>query len=70
MEKEGISVTGERGLTVKKHPAFSVWKTALDQFTRLCEQFGLTPMARNRLKIHEPEKEEEDGKKRFFKFEK
>lgn len=60
MLKEGFTVTGDKG-TIKKHPAFSIYKSNADTYRRFAEQFGLSPLARQRLDLPEPPKKSRWG---------
>ncbi|HOI95029.1 MAG TPA: phage terminase small subunit P27 family [Syntrophobacter fumaroxidans] len=64
MTSEGLTVDGGRGVP-KKHPAFSIWKTAHDNYVRLLTHFGLSPMSRG-TRVEPKEPESNDGKNRFF----
>ncbi len=60
---EGLTIKGRQGAPVK-HPAFSIWKVAHDNYVALLKQFGLTPAARGvKVKIVEKKKTE---KEKFF----
>ena len=57
---DGFTVKAERGDTVKKVPAFTVYKTNTDIYRKLAEGFGLMPLARERLTVQEPSSGEWD----------
>ncbi|MBU2548372.1 MAG: phage terminase small subunit P27 family [Proteobacteria bacterium] len=56
MVSEGPVVPHERG-GVKKNPAFTVYKENVEQFRKLAESFGLSPLSRQRLDVKEPQPE-------------
>lgn len=49
----------------QQHPAVSIAKSACETYRKFVAEFGLTPSARSRLQIKEPENGENDDK-RFF----
>jgi len=61
----GITVETPAG-GVQKNPAVTVMEGAHDRWKRMCEQFGLTPQSRSRIRAPKPA-EPQDGKGRFFK---
>jgi P27 family predicted phage terminase small subunit len=65
LEEEGLSTDGTRG-TVKKHPAFTLWKAYSDLYLKLLSHFGLSPYSRG-VKVVPREEGKDDGKTRFFK---
>ena len=65
LDRDGLTVATPNGDGLKKHPAFSIWKTAHDNYVRLCSHFGLSPMARG-LKVDTQERKQSEKARRFF----
>jgi P27 family predicted phage terminase small subunit len=65
VDREGLTVESPKGGTAK-HPCVSVMTDMHDRWKRMCEQFGLTPQSRSRIRAPKPA-EPQDGKGRFFK---
>lgn len=57
---EGLTVKAERGDTIKKHPAFTLYKENANLYRQFAELFGLSPVSRQRLKIKPKEVDEMD----------
>jgi len=57
MTKEGLTMagTGHDRDTEKRHPAALIYQTQEGIFRAGCERFGLTPLARGRMKLEPPE---------------
>ena len=58
VQKEGLTTLGDRG-TLKKHPAVTMLNQTSQIFRQWCCEFGLTPSARTRVDIQEPEEPSE-----------
>jgi len=67
LKADGLSIDGGRGVK-KKHPTFAIYRVVFDNFSKLCNHFGLSPLARGE-KFVITEKTTKEGKKveRFFK---
>ena len=52
--EEGVFRQDENNVT-RRHPAIQVWRDAQAAFLRSCQAFGLTPVARESLRITTPE---------------
>lgn len=48
--RDGLTTADDRH-SPKKHPACSVFKSALDTYAKLAQEFGLSPIARRRLDV-------------------
>ena len=61
LEAEGLTApgTGKERKTVKRHPAAMIWQTNEAAFRAIAAQFGLNPLARGKLKVSEPEPEDD-----------
>ncbi|MFC5993541.1 phage terminase small subunit P27 family [Pseudonocardia hispaniensis] len=59
LDTEGLIVTGYRGVTVK-NPAWQLYRDAGAMVVQLAQQLGVTPAARQRLRVTEPE-DPDDG---------
>ena len=67
IERDGITVDGGRGV-LKKHPAFAIYRVTFDNFAKLCNHFGLSPMARGeKFMVAERPSKKEKSVERFFK---
>ena len=56
---EGVTVD-DRG-SLRKHPGYTIWSKASDQFVRLSRLFGLSPLHRNE-KLITPDEVDDDEK--------
>lgn len=54
IEQDGLTTKDENG-AVRKHPLLQVWRENSAAFLRYAAQFGLTPSARSRLNIPDPQ---------------
>jgi P27 family predicted phage terminase small subunit len=50
VRSEGQTTVGDKG-TLKKHPQMTILNEMLAQFRQWCAEFGLTPAARQRLRV-------------------
>lgn len=67
MRRDGVAVeSGIRKGVLKKHPAYSIWKTSMDTYIKLLAHFGLSPLSRGE-KVTPKQEEDSNGKTRFFK---
>ena len=67
LKADGLSIDGGRGVK-KKHPTFAIYRVVFDNFSKLCNHFGLSPMARGeKFVIFNKATREEKKVERFFK---
>ncbi len=50
MNREGLSVKDERGLP-RKNPIWTLYNSAAKDFSKLAQEFGMTPVSRQRLDV-------------------
>lgn len=57
LAQEGVSApgSGRDRDSVKKHPAFQIYRDSEATFRAIATSFGLTPMSRGKLALPEPE---------------
>jgi len=55
IQKEGSTIVDNRGVT-RKHPAVTILNQFFSLFKSFSEMFGLSPLARERISIPEPQK--------------
>ncbi len=53
LNREGLSVKDERGLP-RKNPAWTLYNSAAKDFSKLAQEFGMTPVSRQRLDVRQP----------------
>ena len=58
LQKEGIVIADKKGST-KKNPAYSMWSGYMNLYRMFCNDFGLSPVSRNRVPIPYPD--DDDG---------
>jgi P27 family predicted phage terminase small subunit len=51
---------------IRKHPAFTLWKSYSEVYLKLLSHFGLSPASRG-VRVQPKEGGKENGKDRFFK---
>jgi len=56
---EGETIPGHRGV-LRKHPMLTVARQALELMRKFGEEFGLSPAARQRLRVKPPASDDDD----------
>jgi len=67
LKGEGLVIRGDQASdSKKKHPAFSIFRAAMNDFYHLADRFGLSPISRGKVGIETEKGMVDDEKKKFF----
>jgi len=58
LDQDGLTTKDERGLP-RKNPAWTLFNSAAKDFSRLAQEFGMTPLSRQRLDVKPPVQEDD-----------